>query len=521
MEKGITVDDIIKRIGKRIKPQWWAAFFGCVICGLIAYMYIMTNNFLTYDSTWNIYSDQDMIASGRQFLTYACGISSFYNLPWVNGVLAIVYLALTSVVVVEGLDIESKIGAALSGGLLVTFPAVASTFCYIFTIDGYMLAVLLSALAFLFTDRKKWGFLGGIIFLGVSIGIYQAYLSFTIILCVLRLLLDVIEKDNLKDILAKIWRYVVMGIGGYVFYVVTLKLMLKWKDVELSGYQGTDRVGSFSLAELPAGLVAALKSFGRFLMPGNVVQSNKTLFVTFCILLIVAVGLYIIHFVKEKRYKSVCRIVMVLALVAVIPFGSTIVNILSPDTFFHLLMRLPWALFLIFTLSLSGKEIKVKKAFFKGTWKSICCITLMCAVLLVGRFGIMANIVGFNMNERYEKTYATCVRIVDRIEQTPGYTTGTKVAVLGGYPYHMYYFPSDITKEDLAGFFGADGSVFVSSSTGYATIFKHYLNFTVNIVHQEDELSLVMSEEYAAMPKFPAEGSVAFIGDVLVVKLDG
>lgn len=521
MGKGITLDDIIKRIADKIKPQWWAAFFGCVICGLIAYMYIMTNNFLTYDSTWNIYSNQDMIASGRQFLTYACGISSFYSLPWVNGVLAIFYLALTSVVVVEGLGIESRIGAALSGGLLVTFPAVASTFCYIFTIDGYMLAVLLSALAFLFTDRKKWGFLGGIVFLGISIGIYQAYLSFTIVLCILRLLLDLIEKDDLKDIWSKIWRYIVMGIGGYVFYVVTLKLMLKWKGVELSGYQGTDRVGSFSLAEVPAGMVAALKSFGRFLMPGNVLQSNKILFVTFGILLIIAVALYITHFIKEKRYKSVIRIITVLLLAVAIPFGATIVNILSPDTFFHLLMRLPWALFLIFAIALSQKELKVNKLFYKRVWKSTCCIVIVCAVLLVGRFGVMANIVGFNMNERYEKTYATCVRIVDRIEQTPGYTTETKVAVLGGYPYHMYFFPSDITKEDLAGFFGADGSVFVSSSNGYATIFKHYLNFTVNIVPQEDETDLVMSAEYAAMPKFPAEGSVAFIGDVLVVKLDG
>ncbi len=521
MEKEITVDHIIKGIGKKIKPQWWAAFFGCVIFGLMAYMYIMTNNFLTYDSTWNIYSDQDMITSGRQFLTYACGISSFYNLPWINGVLAIFYLALTSVVVVEGLGIESKIGAALSGGLLVTFPAVASTFCYIFTIDGYMLAVLLSALAFLFADRKKWGFLGGIVLLGVSIGIYQAYLSFTIILCILRLLLDVIEKDNLKDIWSKIWRYVVMGIGGYGFYVVTLKLMLKWKDVELSGYQGTDRVGSFSLADLPAGMMSAWNNFINFARWSNVLTTTEVMKYTFVIIILGAVGLSFLLIIKNKIYKSIVRILLLIILVVAIPFGATIVNLLSPDTFFHLLMRLPWALFFIFVFSLCEKmeceKGKVRRCIIKATTN----LLLIASVVMIFQFCLMANVVAFNMNERYEKTYATCLRIVDRIEQTEGYTTGTKVAILGGYPDGIFYPNTDITTDDLIGYFGADGELCVNSTEKYATFFKHYLNVTISTISPEEEIKLTETEAFIDMPKFPAEGSVGYIDDVLVIKLNG
>ena len=36
-------------------------------------------------------------------------------------------------------------------------------------------------------------------------------------------------------------------------YVVSLNMMLAAKGVELSGYQGTDKINSFSLAQLPAG----------------------------------------------------------------------------------------------------------------------------------------------------------------------------------------------------------------------------------------------------------------------------
>lgn len=521
MKKAVTMDDIIKNGVGKVKPQWWAAFFGCIVIGLLTYMYFMTNQFLTYDSMWNLYSDQDMISSGRQFLTYACGISSFYNLPWVNGVLAIFYLALTSVVVVEGFGIESKMAAVLTAGLLVTFPAISSTFCYIFTIDGYMLAVLLSALAFLLTDRKKWGFLGGIVLLGVSIGIYQAYLSFTILLCILRLLVDIIERDALREIWAKIWRYIVMGIGSYVFYVVTLKLMLKWKGLELSGYQGTDRVGSFSLIDLPTGLKSAWENFINFARWSNVLTTTEIMKYAFIIIVVGAVSLYITLFIKRKRYKSIMRMAMVFGLVAAIPFGATIVNILSPNTLFHLLMRLPWALLFVFAVVLCEKinlqDIKKGKIIFK----TVISVTAVSAIVMIFSFSVMANIVAFNMNERYEKTYATCIRLVDRIEQAEGYTTGTKVAILGGYPDSAYYPPTDITEADLIGYFGSGGELCVNSTEKYAEFMKHFLNVTITTIPHEEEIKLTETEKFMEMPKFPAEGSVDYIGDVLVLKLNG
>lgn len=521
MDKIVTVDDIFKKIYKKIKPQWWAAFFGCVVIGLLTYMYFMTSNFLTYDSMWNIYSDQDMITSGRQFLTYACGISSFYDLPWVNGVLAILFLALSSVVIVEGMGIHSKVGAVLTAGLLVTFPTISSTFCYSYTVDGYMLAVLLAALAFLFTDRQKWGFLAGIVCMGVSIGIYQAYFSFTIILCVLRLLTDLLDAEHMKEIWNKIWRYVVMGIGGYVFYYVTLKLMLWLKGTEISGYQGTDKIESFSISDLPQGIIEAVKSFGRFVLTSNVLTTTTLMKIAFVIIVAVAVLMYIICFIEKKRYKSAIRILMALVLVAVIPVGATMVNVLSPNTYFHLLMRLAWALFFIYAVVLAERIGVSGKKWQVIAKKTLASATAVCAAVLIWQFGVMANVVAFNMNERYEKTYAICVRMVDWIEQTEGYTTGTKVALLGGVLDANYYPDTDITREDLIGYFGADGTMSISDTEKFAEFSKHYLNVTIETIPLSEELEIAQTEEFANMPKFPAAGSVQFIGNVLVIKWNG
>lgn len=521
MEKIVTADEVFAKLYKKIKPQWWAAFWGCIVIGFLTYMYFMTNNFLTFDSMWNIYSDQDMISSGRQFLTYACGISSFYDLPWVNGVLAVFFLALAAVVVVEGMGIESKTGAVLAAGLLAAFPAVASTFCYSFTIDGYMIAVFLSALAFLLTDRKKWGFLPGMVCLGVSIGIYQAYYSFTIVLCLLHLLTCLLEKDTFKELWAKIWRYVVMGIGGYVFYFVTLKLMLRLKGAEISGYQGTDKIESFSLGDLPQGIIESVKSFGRFALTSNVLTTTTIMKVAFILIALGAVILYLGCFISAKRHKSILHICMMIALVAVIPTGATIVNVLSPATYFHLLMRLPWALFFMYAVYLAERACRKDGKRFIKIKKGLTTVVLICGAVLIWQFGVMANVVAFNMNERYEKTYAICLRMVDRIEQTEGYTTGTPVALLGGVLDVEYYPDTDITSKDLVGYFGSSGTMCISDTAKFAEFSKHYLNVTIETIPLEEELKLAATEEFAAMPKFPAEGSVQFIDGVLVIKWNG
>ncbi len=522
MEKDTMPELIGKKMISSIKPTWKYAFLGGMIIGLLTYLYYITNNFMTYDSLWNIYSSQDMITSGRQFLTYACGISSFYNLPYLNGVLAIFYLSITAVIVVEGLRIQSKAGAVLVAGLLVTFPAVSSTFCYIYTVDGYMLAVLLAALAFLVTDKKKWGFFAGIVFLGISMGIYQAYLSFTILLCILKLLVDILENKKIKELWSAAWRYMVMGIGSYVFYVVTLKIMLKIKNVEISGYQGTDRIGNFSLADFPRGLKTAWDNFINFARWENVLTTTAVMKYAFILIMLCAVLMYGYLFFEKKCYKNVLNIILVVMLCAVIPFGSTIINILSPDTFFHLLMRLPWALFFVFAVLLGEKIVlKKEKTVLDVIKGGVVSVTYVCAAILIFQFAVMANIVAFNMNARYEKTYATCLRLADRIEQTEGYTTGTKVAILGGVLNAENYPNTEITTEDLVGYFGSNGELCANDTGKFAEFMKHYLNVTIHTIPTEEEIELTKTEKFQSMPCFPAEGSVDFIGDVLVIKLNG
>ena len=169
-------------IWKHCKREWKLAFLSTFLVGLLCHMPIMLRDIPNHDGLASMYFDQNMITSGRWFLTVACGVSSYYTLPWLIGLLAMLYLGIASALLVEFLEVRQGWAAAVIGGLLAVFPSLASTFAYVFTMDGYMLAVLLAVLAVLLTKKYRLGFLPGALCLACSLGIYQSYLPFAVLL---------------------------------------------------------------------------------------------------------------------------------------------------------------------------------------------------------------------------------------------------------------------------------------------------------------------------------------------------
>ncbi len=501
----------------KLKKIEKTAFIFAIIGGFLAYGFTVTHHFLTYDSMWNQYFDQNMISSGRQFLMFACKISSDYDLPWLNGVLAILYLAINSSLLVRLFGVKEHVTAALVAGFTVLFPSVTSTFAYTYTIDGYMLAVLLATLSVYVCVNSKWGFVPSIAILGISIGIYQAYFSYAIVLFLIYfLLLIVTEEVKVKEIITKAVKAVVTIGSSYIFYVVTLKIMLKLEGETLSGYQGTETVSGFSFDNIGIGLKTAFWSFIDFARWGNVLTTTNSMKYAFAGLTVISAVLFVYLFIKNKKYKVWYNFLFVAIIVAVMPIAATMVAVISPNTYVHLLIRMPWAAILIFMcLVLERSNFKVKAvdyARFAG---------IICAFIMLFEFSVVANIAAFNMNERYEKTYATCVRIADRLEQTVGYKTGMPVAILGGYPNEENYPKTDITKEDLSGYFGIDGELCVNATEKYAEFMKHFLGITIVPATNEEEQAIVASDEFKNMENYPSKDSIKCINGVWVIRING
>ena len=99
---------MLEAVKKKIKREWKTAFVWTFIIGLLIHMPVMLSDVPNHDGLSSMYFDQNMITSGRWFLMIACGFSSFYTLPWVIGLLGLLFLGLCAAALTEVLEVKNS-----------------------------------------------------------------------------------------------------------------------------------------------------------------------------------------------------------------------------------------------------------------------------------------------------------------------------------------------------------------------------------------------------------------------------
>ena len=117
-------------------------------------------------------------------------------------------------------------------------------------------------------------------------------------------------------------------------------------------------------------------------------------------------------------------------LVVGLPISTNLILLISPDVTYHVLMRYQWVLYPILMVGFVERYgiVRVEPG-RSAAWKA--WILLLTAGVLVWNFAVTDNIAYSNLQKKYEKTYAYCVRLLDRIEQTDGYYQGIPIAMVG------------------------------------------------------------------------------------------
>ena len=84
---------MVRAISSKEKKVFLITFFTI----LLARGFRLANYMPNHDTLWNFCAPQDVITSGRWSLVWAAGISSNYDLQWLNGVISILYIAMTNI----------------------------------------------------------------------------------------------------------------------------------------------------------------------------------------------------------------------------------------------------------------------------------------------------------------------------------------------------------------------------------------------------------------------------------------
>ncbi len=498
------------------KREWKTAFWAVFLLGLLIHIPAMTVDIPNHDGLDSMYFDQNMITSGRWFLMVACGFSSFYTIPWLIGLLGLFFLGIAGAALTEFLELQEPWQIIPVAGLLAAFPALASHFAYVYTLDGYMLALLLAVLSVLFTKKYRKGFLGGAVCLAFSMGIYQAYLPFAVLLSIYGILVCLAGQGGLREKLAYGLRYLGMGGLGAVLYYLILQVLLKVQGKKLATYQGISGMDGENAAGM--GFLEILRKiygdFAAFTLNGRVLFQN--IFSAAAILVLAGLTLFVVvGMCRERKWwkKPVFFVIMALLLMG-LPVATNVVLLVSPELTYHLLMRYQWVLYPILSAAFCYRFGNRGKGGALVQWGVLCGVSV-----LLFHYGVADNIAYANWQKRYEKTYSYCVRLLDRIEQTEGYYQGIPIAMVGVVGDKEYPV-TDITGDVTANMIGLSGDSLLYTGANYQAFMKHYLGATLNFLKPEEMSDIYYSQEYIAMESFPGATSTKVVDGILYVKTE-
>ena len=512
--------EILRFYQTKLKREYKIAFFSTFFIAILIHIYKFVNTLPNHDSIYNYYSDQNVLGSGRWALSLACGVSSYFDLPWVIGVLSCLFIALTVVVIVALFKLKNPILIGLIGALLAASPATTETFFFLFTADGYMIAMLLATLAVYFSrieENRLSGFVLSGVCICVSCGIYQAYVSFALLLAICYFVDELLQNNYSKQSYFKwILRQIVIYVVSLAVYFVIWKLCMRLTGTVANDYQGISEVGTISLGLLVRGLLNSIKTTILYFLQWNVLEHGFTLY---SILNLVFLGIMVAGIFISCRKSNIFKrkwmvVLLALCLAAIMPFAG-IWHFVSDDVGYRAMMLQSLTLLFVLTAVLYERWAKPVLSNIVGTF----------LIIIVVNNALMANISYFYLNLCYERSYAEGIEMMIEIHDLQNEYDFNKIAVVGNRIYEVQY--EDLDSE--TGKARASGKIHILSGGLEKTLLydsdrtTKFLQATfgldLEVVGWMQRNKLLDSAEVQAMGCWPERDSIAVIDDILVIKL--
>lgn len=512
--------DLLSFLKTKVPKAQKTAFLGTFFISLLIHLYKFTNTLPNHDSPYNYYADQNVLGSGRWALSIASGMTSYFDLPWVIGVFSCLLMALTAVVIVSLFKVENPVLITLIGGLLAAAPATTETFFFLYTADGYMIAMLLAAFAVYLSrmdERRASRWILSGVCICISCGIYQAYVSFALILAICYFMYDLFQNNHKKkEYYAWIGRQVCIFVCSLAVYYLIWKLCMRISGIPVNNYQGISEVGSISSDLLLNRVVNSIKTFLLYFLQWNVFEHGFTLYSVLSLLfaLVFLAGLVIA--VKESKILSRrwAFFLVALCLIAIVPFAC-IWHFVSSSVIYRPLMLQSLTLLFVFAALIFER-------WSKKYLKNIVGAFLLVIVL---NNALMANISYFYMNLSYERTYADGMEMMLEIHDLQKQYEVEKIAILGNRLAEVQWDMDDKVVRTV----GPAEKIFMLSNlieTNLLMNHEHtvpFLQATYGLelpsASYEEQCLLAQTESVINMPCWPEDGSTCVINGTLVIKL--
>lgn len=491
--------------------------------GLAAHAYVFFHNTFSHDSLAEfnaaVFGNEWKMQLGRVFVpAYRFLFRGDLNLPWLIGVLSLIFLYGAVYLTVRIFHIHRNIIMFLLGGIYaanLTVSATAAT--YINDLDSNMMALLMAVLSVFLWKKTKRGYLWGMVPLCISLGLYQSYISTAITLILLSMILKLLKGGEFKTVVRKGLLACVMLIGAGILYLFAMKLLLMFSPVKLKSDNYNSVTGFLSLqfSALPK-LIGKdyLRTVYRIVATASSYPQWMVISVH-AVLLLVGGMSFVISLSNPKVGKK--ERILAAVLLLLVPIAMNVAYILSGGMS-HELMHFAFNLIYVFLLLLADRmEWNRRLLQFRAKKVLAALIVLMTFFILWGNVRL-ANTLYLKKNMEYDANLVFFTGVVDRMEQTEGYEIGNTQVVFVELPV--------IQLEDAPGFESVSAIAgmwrnYVPYGTdpwSYQAYFKYVLLNPARMAEQEVWSEMQDDPRVEEMPIYPAMGSVAMIDDVMVVR---
>lgn len=502
---------------KKIDFKYKCALITAFVMGIISQGMGLFNKYSVHDDPMN-YGVGATYTSGRWMLDILAKIESaffgdsHYSLPTYNGLFAILLIAVSACLIIKIIEIKNPLLCSFISGLMVCFPVITSIFGYMFTLHFYMIALVLAILgAYCVCKSDKWYiWCLGIISMGASVGIYQAFVPVTFTILLFHLIDFVTKNDNCQLILKKT---ILLGVSCVLFmsfYFVINKFYLSSHNAVLSHYFGIDSMGKSSIREYIHRAIYAYKEFfipdskaRYFMFPGTVLHVYRVI-----ILLSIALSIQIvIRVIKENLFRGIT----IAILIAMIPISVNSIFVMAGDAVHSLMVYAQLMPFVYFTWTIENAIIE-KRVIKKGL--SYASAVLMLSLLIM--YSRVDNICYLKATYAQQESISFFTSLVSNIKDSNGYKDDYPIAFINENNISDLSLQSSDNEmmSNIRYMPYGDVNNYVND-WAWLRFMKQWTGFSPTVV---DGTPFAGMDEVKKMPSYPDDGSIAIINDTVVVK---
>lgn len=538
-------NDPITYIGNRIKkirPSVRWTFAMTILVGILVHFYSMSHKFFNYFEMGNIFSkmpflQEDTVALGRWFMPIATNLFTSFSMPVWNTLISLFYMAVASALIVDLLQIRSRVYGVLFGLCFVTFPGFTCVLSYGVNCDEITLALLLAVLAAYLFFKVRFGIIWGMILLCLSLASYQPYMSLTIGVIYMMLFMKAYrEKLEWKPFLILIGRSVLMLAAGFLLYYALLQAMVAGLGITLSDYHGVDSMTSFTPKGIAKGLVYSYGYFLAYFFSTEYIYTIGRIVIN-VIGGIAFFALLIRRTREQKAEGSKVSVLWMWVLLCFLPLGCNSAPFLMADRvgsgvdrYMIFSLMFLWALLLAMLDDLraetggepqetrEGQQVCVGTA-GKSGWNPAQWAGGFAVVAAILTGVIIDNQAYHRMEAMTETTGSLLNRIAARMEEKPEWNKDIPVYFVNCRALVNLNYDVDIPEYDAIK--NMPGT-FLRSSYSEEAIVKYmevYLHFPVKEATEEERQRVENNPLFDRMESYPSESAVQVIDGVMVVKI--